>query len=140
MVSELLLLSDNVLDVPILNRDEIFFGDFSLDQFIALLHEKVCPEQRAEVLSAEGRVLMTSHYEKTTQFFFDIHNRKIQKQVSSLKNRCAREQVGERGKGAKGRKYGAAMRGCSKSIAQLSSGEVVSNHKSNHNSIRSLWY
>jgi hypothetical protein len=69
MVSELLLLRDNLFDIPVFYRGEVCFGHFSLDQFIAFLHEKVCPEQRTEVLSAERGLLVTRHFENTYFFF-----------------------------------------------------------------------
>lgn len=74
--TELLLLCDYVLDVLVLDGDQFFAGDFSFGQEVALLDESLCTEQRAQVLCAERRVLVTGHFilsHGVMSVYLDLH-------------------------------------------------------------------
>lgn len=61
MKSKFLLLGDNVLDILVLNKDELFALHFAGRQKITLLKERLCAEQRAQMLCAERRIFVTGH-------------------------------------------------------------------------------
>lgn len=60
-VSELLLDIDNLLDVLVLDSNELRLRKLALLEGSLGVQELISPEQRAKVLSTEGRVVVKRH-------------------------------------------------------------------------------
>lgn len=60
-VSELLLGVHNLLDVLVLDSNKLRLGDLALLKGGLGVQELISPEQRAKVLSTEGRVAVKRH-------------------------------------------------------------------------------
>lgn len=60
-VSELLLGVDDLLDILVLDSNELRLGDLALLKGGLGVQELISSEQRAKVLSAEGRVAVKRH-------------------------------------------------------------------------------